>query len=165
VLGAALLVGIPVVFVTGLLSYVAYVPALGHNNLIGDPGFLDFYVFSWPASPSWLYALTQGLHVTIGIALVPIVLVKLWSAMPKLFVWPPLGSVALALERASLALLVSSTLFEFAARGDGGADANARMAGRADRAGAGAPARGALAVVSSRLYQGRWRDVRVVSAR
>ena len=114
VLGAALLVGIPVVFVTGLLSYVAYEPALGRNNLIGDPGLLDFYVFSWPTSPSWLYALTQGLHVTIGIALVPIVLVKLWSAMPKLFEWPPLRSPAHALERASLALLVSSTLFQFA---------------------------------------------------
>jgi len=114
VLGAALLVGIPVVFVTGLLSYVAYEPALGRNNLIGDPGFLDFYVFSWPTSPVWLYALTQGLHVTVGIALVPIVLVKLWSAMPKLFEWPPLRSPAHALERASLALLVSSTLFQFA---------------------------------------------------
>ena len=114
VLGAALLAGIPIVFVTGLLSYAAYEPALGRNNFIGDPGFLDFYVFSWPTSPSWLYALTQGLHVTVGIALVPIVLVKLWSAMPKLFEWPPLRSPAHALERASLALLVSSTLFQFA---------------------------------------------------
>jgi len=42
VLGAALLAGIPIVFVTGLLSYAAYEPALGRNNLIGDPGFLDF---------------------------------------------------------------------------------------------------------------------------
>jgi len=114
VLGAVLLAGIPVVAVTGLLSYAAYEPSLGRNNLIGDPGLLDFYVFSWPTSPSWLYALTQGLHVTIGIALVPIVLVKLWSAMPKLFEWPPLRSPAHALERASLALLVSSTLFQFA---------------------------------------------------
>lgn len=88
VLGAALLVGIPVVAVTGLLSYAAYEPRLGDNNLIGDPGLLDFYVLSWPTSPSWLYALTQGLHVTVGIALVPIVLVKLWSAMPRLFQWP-----------------------------------------------------------------------------
>ena len=114
VLGAALLVGIPIVFVTGLLSYVAYEPALGRNSLIGDPGVLDFYVFSWPTSPSWLYGLTQGLHVTVGIALVPIVLVKLWSAMPKLFEWPPVRSPAHGLERASLALLVSSTLFQFA---------------------------------------------------
>jgi len=114
VLGAALLAGAPVVVVTGLLSYAAYEPALGANNLIGDPGLLDFYVFSWPTNPGWLYAVTQGLHVTIGIALVPIVLVKLWSAMPKLFEWPPLRSPAHALERVSLALLVSSTLFQFA---------------------------------------------------
>jgi hypothetical protein len=45
---------------------------------------------------------------------VPVVLVKLWSAMPKLFEWPPVRSPAHALERASLALLVSSTLFQFA---------------------------------------------------
>ncbi len=114
VLGAALLAGIPVVAVTGLLSYAAYSPALGRNNLIGDPGLLDAYVFAWPTSPSWLYALTQGLHVTVGIALVPIVLTKLWSAMPRLFEWPPLRSPAHALERASLALLVGSTLFQFA---------------------------------------------------
>jgi hypothetical protein len=114
VLGAALLAGIPVVAVTGLLSYAAYEPSLGHNNLIGNPGLLDFYVFAWPTSPSWLYALTQGLHVTVGIALVPIVLVKLWSAMPQLFEWPPLRSPAHALERASLALLVSSALFQLA---------------------------------------------------
>jgi DMSO/TMAO reductase YedYZ molybdopterin-dependent catalytic subunit len=114
VLGAVLLAGVPVVAVTGLLSYVAYEPSLGGNNLIGDPGLLDFYVFSWPTSPGWLYALTQGLHVTVGIALVPIVLVKLWSAMPKLFEWPPLRSPARLLERVSLALLVSSTLFQFA---------------------------------------------------
>ncbi len=113
-LGAALLAGIPVVAVTGLLSYAAYEPALEANNLIGEPGPLDFYVFSWPTNPGWLYAVTQGLHVTVGIALVPIVLVKLWSAMPKLFEWPPLRSPAHALERVSLALLVSSTLFQFA---------------------------------------------------
>ncbi len=114
VLGAVLLAGIPIVAVTGFLSYAAYVPALGANNLVGDPGLLDAYVFSWPTSPVWLYALTQGLHVTVGIALVPLVLVKLWSAMPALFEWPPVRSPAHALERASLALLVGATLFQFA---------------------------------------------------
>ena len=42
VLGAALLAGIPIVVLTGLLSYVAYEPGDGRNNLIGDPGLLDF---------------------------------------------------------------------------------------------------------------------------
>ena len=41
--------------------------------------------FDWPASPSWLYRLTQGLHVGLGLVLVPVVLAKLWSVAPKLF--------------------------------------------------------------------------------
>jgi DMSO/TMAO reductase YedYZ molybdopterin-dependent catalytic subunit len=114
VLGTVLLVGIPIVAITGFVSYAAYSPGLGRNNLIGDPGILDFYVFGWPTSPSWLYALTQGLHVTVGIALVPVLLAKLWSVMPTLFEWPPARSPAHALERASLALLVGGGVFEFA---------------------------------------------------
>jgi DMSO/TMAO reductase YedYZ molybdopterin-dependent catalytic subunit len=115
VLGSALLVAIPVVAVTGLLSYVAYSPQLGDNGRFwGDPGVLDAFVFTWPTTPSWLYAATQGLHVTIGIAAVPIVLAKLWAVIPKLFEWPPLRSPAHALERVSLALLVGGVLFEFA---------------------------------------------------
>ncbi len=114
VLGAALLAGLPVVVITGFLSYAAYDPSLGRNNLIGDPGLLDFYLFAWPTSPSWLYAATQGLHVTIGIALVPIVLAKLWSVIPKLFAWPPVRSPLHALERLSLAFLVGGILFQLA---------------------------------------------------
>src|SRR6202008_4801394 len=79
---------------------------------IGGP--LDFYLFGWPTSPTWLYALTQGLHVTIGLALFPVVLAKLWSVIPRLFEWPPVRSPAHALERLSLALLVGGALFEFA---------------------------------------------------
>ena len=115
VLGSALLVAIPIVSITGLLSYVAYSPQLGDNGRFwGDPGLLDAFVFTWPTSPSWLYAATQGLHVTIGIATVPIVLAKLWAVIPKLFEWPPLRSPAHALERLSLTLLVGGVLFEFA---------------------------------------------------
>ena len=115
VLGAALLVAISIVSITGLLSYVAYSPQLGDNGRFwGDPGLLGAFVFTWPTSPSWLYAATQGLHVTIGIATVPIVLAKLWAVIPKLFEWPPLRSPAHALERVSLALLVGGVLFEFA---------------------------------------------------
>jgi DMSO/TMAO reductase YedYZ molybdopterin-dependent catalytic subunit len=113
VLGAALLVGIALVAVTGLLSHVAYRPDLGRNNLVGDPGIFDFFLFDWPTHPSWLYALTQGIHVTVGIALVPILLAKLWSVIPKLFEWPPVRSPAHALERLSLAFLVGGVLFEF----------------------------------------------------
>ena len=38
VFGAALLVGIPIMFVTGLVSYAAYNPRLGHNDTDAAPG-------------------------------------------------------------------------------------------------------------------------------
>jgi DMSO/TMAO reductase YedYZ molybdopterin-dependent catalytic subunit len=113
-LGSALLPLVLVCAVTGFLSQAAYNPGLGDNSLLpgGGLGF-DLYSFSWPTSPSWIYALTQGLHVTCGLAATPLLLAKLWSVMPKLFEWPPLRSVAHALERASLALLVGGAVFVF----------------------------------------------------
>ena len=62
--------------------------------------------------PSWLYRLTQGLHVGLGLVLIPVVLAKLWSVVPRLFAWPPARSVAQVLERLSLLLLVGGILFE-----------------------------------------------------
>ncbi len=113
-LSLALLVAIPMIAITGFLSNAIYYPRLG-SNAIGRPlGPLDFYLLPFPTHPSWLYALTQGLHVTIGLAAFPIVLAKLWSVIPKLFEWPPVHSPAQALERLSLALLVGGALFEFA---------------------------------------------------
>ncbi|WSD81622.1 molybdopterin-dependent oxidoreductase [Streptomyces sp. NBC_01558] len=114
VLGAVLLVGITLMFVTGLLSYAAYNPDLGGNDKTPDRGWLGFYLFSWPTHPYWLYRLTQGVHVTLGITLIPVLLAKLWSVIPKLFSWPPVKSVSHALERLSLLLLVGGVLFEFA---------------------------------------------------
>ncbi|HSH62106.1 MAG TPA: molybdopterin-dependent oxidoreductase [Acidimicrobiales bacterium] len=113
VFGAVLLVGIPLMILTGLLSYAAYNPRLSPNDLTPGRGLLGFYLFDWPTRPVWLYRLNQGLHVTVGIALVPILLAKLWSVIPKLFDWPPVRSVAMALERITIALLVGSVLFEF----------------------------------------------------
>ncbi|WNI29096.1 molybdopterin-dependent oxidoreductase [Streptomyces sp. ITFR-6] len=114
VLGAVLLVGITLMFVTGLLSYAAYNPGLGANDKTPDRGWLGFYLFSWPTHPHWLYRLTQGVHVTLGIVLIPVLLAKLWSVVPKLFAWPPVRSAGHALERLSLLLLVGGVLFEFA---------------------------------------------------
>lgn len=114
VLGAVLLMGITLMFVTGLLSYAAYNPDLGGNDKTPDRGWLGFYLFSWPTHPYWLYRLTQGVHVTLGIVLIPVLLAKLWSVIPKLFSWPPVKSVSHALERVSLLLLVGGVLFEFA---------------------------------------------------
>ncbi|HEY0938240.1 MAG TPA: molybdopterin-dependent oxidoreductase [Trebonia sp.] len=115
VLGSALLVSIPVMFVTGLLSYAAYNPDLNPvNDETPGKGLLGFYLFSWPTHPIWLYRLNQGVHVTLGLVLVPILLFKLWSVLPKLFEWPPLRSPAHALERLSLFALVGGAVFEFA---------------------------------------------------
>ena len=102
-------------FATGLLSYAAYNPDLSPvNDLTPGKGPLGFYLFSWPTHPIWLYRLNQGVHVTLGLVLVPILLFKLWSVLPKLFEWPPLRSPAHALERLSLFLLVGGAVFEFA---------------------------------------------------
>jgi len=112
--GALLLVAIPVIVITGFLSNAAYNPQLGGNSVGRTLGPLDFYLFSWPTRPVWLYAATQGTHVTLGLATIPILLSKLWSVIPRLFEWPPVRSPAHALERLSLALLVGGALFEFA---------------------------------------------------
>ena len=109
VLGVVLLACLPVVLVTGLLDYVAYGP---HQGIPGDVGLLHLPLFDWPTRPAWLFRLTQGLHVGLGLVLVPVVLAKLWSVIPKLFTWPPVSSPAHALERLTLLLLVGSTLFE-----------------------------------------------------
>ena len=85
VFGLLLLASIPVVFATGLLSYAAYNPDLSRvNDETPGKGLLGFYLFSWPTHPVWLYRLNQGVHVTLGLVLVPILLFKLWSVLPKL---------------------------------------------------------------------------------
>jgi DMSO/TMAO reductase YedYZ molybdopterin-dependent catalytic subunit len=113
VLGTLLLVLLPLVAVTGFLSHAAYQPDLGRNALV-DPD-LPFTTFSdWPTGPSWLYALTQGIHVNAGLVAVPVLLAKLWSVIPRLFAWPPAATPAQALERAAAGLLVASTIFLFA---------------------------------------------------
>ena len=111
VFGLVLLIGLPIVIVTGLLSYIAYAPRFG-QAIPGDVGWLRLPDFAWPTRPSWLYRLTQGLHVGLGLVLIPVVLAKLWSVIPRLFVWPPARSVAQVLERLSLLLLVGGVLFE-----------------------------------------------------
>jgi DMSO/TMAO reductase YedYZ molybdopterin-dependent catalytic subunit len=96
VLGIALGVAFAVCFVTGLLSHLIQYP----------PRW-----FLWPSRPAGLYRITQGIHVATGIASVPLLLAKLWSVYPRLWRWPPLESVAQALERLSLVPLVGGSLF------------------------------------------------------
>ncbi|TFV89542.1 molybdopterin-dependent oxidoreductase [Blastococcus sp. CT_GayMR16] len=82
-----------VCFVTGLISHLIQNP----------PGW-----FSWPASPTWLYRFTQGLHVATGLAAIPLFLIKLWTVYPKLFEWPPAGSVSRVVSRLSILVLVGA---------------------------------------------------------
>ena len=86
-------------FLTGLISHYAQNP--------GHP-------IPFPTSPSWGYRVTQGLHVITGTASVPLLLVKLWSVFPLLFIRPPKGARALAvegLERVSIGVLVAAAIF------------------------------------------------------
>jgi DMSO/TMAO reductase YedYZ molybdopterin-dependent catalytic subunit len=84
-------------FVTGLISHYQYHP---------------WHWLPIPALPSWGYRLTQGTHVITGIALLPLLLVKLWAVYPRLFEWPPVRSLLHGLERLSVAVLVSSAIVE-----------------------------------------------------
>src|ERR1044072_7300286 len=112
-LGSVLLLLVAIVAVTGFLSHAAYMPDLPGNAIVPAVRALPL-TFDWPTSPSWLYALTQGLHTNVGLVAIPFLLAKLWSVIPRLFVWPPVRSPAHAIERLSIALLVSSTIFQFA---------------------------------------------------
>jgi DMSO/TMAO reductase YedYZ molybdopterin-dependent catalytic subunit len=112
-LGLLLLCGVALVALTGFLSHAAYEPGLGQNGIVDPSRDLPLGI-GWPTAPAWLFGVTQGVHVNVGLATVPLLLAKLWSVIPKLFAWPPVASAAQAVERASIALLVSSAVFEFA---------------------------------------------------
>ncbi|HZA05329.1 MAG TPA: molybdopterin-dependent oxidoreductase [Propionibacteriaceae bacterium] len=96
-LGLAVGIAFGLCFLTGLLSYYQYSP------------------WSWlptPTGPEWGYRLTQGIHVTTGIASIPLIVVKLWSVYPDAFRWPPFPSAKRTIERISLALLVAASLVQ-----------------------------------------------------
>ncbi|MGH9076271.1 MAG: molybdopterin-dependent oxidoreductase [Acidimicrobiales bacterium] len=114
VLGSVLLVGIPVELVTGLVSYAAYDPRLAGNDQTPLHGLFGAYLFGWITDPSWIYRVSQGTHVILGLVLVPVVAAKLWSVIPRLFTWPPAATVAKVAERISLLLLVGGIVFEMA---------------------------------------------------
>jgi DMSO/TMAO reductase YedYZ molybdopterin-dependent catalytic subunit len=112
-LGTLLLPLIAVVAVTGLISDGAYHPQLGLNSPFDRHGAFDVAIHLPASSPAWLYAVNQGLHITVGLVAIPLLLAKLWSVIPRLFVWPPARGPLHLVERASLLLLVGGSLFEF----------------------------------------------------
>jgi len=100
--GLWLAVCFTICFATGLVSHYA--------QNVSQP-------IPFPTSPSWGYRVTQGLHVITGTAAVPLLLVKLWTVYPRLFVRPPKGARKLlveVLERGSIAVLVAGAIFQLA---------------------------------------------------
>ncbi len=99
VLGRVLAVMFAICFLTGVYSH-----------LLQDPAdWLPLF-----PRPIWLYQVTQGTHVIVGLASIPVLLGKLWSVFPRLFTWPTIIGIGSLLERASIAILVSSALLEVA---------------------------------------------------
>jgi hypothetical protein len=110
-LSLGLLVLFSLEILTGYFSYVAYQPQLPGNSVTGGGPDEVLFSWKWPTSPAWLYGLNQTVHVLAGLAAMPILAAKLWAVMPKFYKWPPVRSPADALERASYALIIGSSLF------------------------------------------------------
>lgn len=97
--------------VIGRLLAVAFLLCFGtglYSHFIQEP--LSWMTF--PTRPIWLYQVSQGIHITAGIACFPLILAKLYTVFPGLFQSPPVRSVAHAVERASIALFVAASLVE-----------------------------------------------------
>ncbi len=113
-LSLLLLIVIPIVFITGLIDFIAWNPDLGGtNNRTPEMGLLGFLQgIEWPTRPIWLYRLTEGIHIVLGLALLPLVMAKLWTTIPSLYKWPPANSLGHALERLSLLFLIGGIFFQ-----------------------------------------------------
>jgi DMSO/TMAO reductase YedYZ molybdopterin-dependent catalytic subunit len=97
VLGRLLGGAFVICFATGLYSHLLQDP----------PSWMTF-----PTRPSWLYQVSQGLHITAGIACFPLLFGKLYAVLPELFQRPPLRSFGHFVERASIALFVGAALVQ-----------------------------------------------------
>jgi hypothetical protein len=62
--------------------------------------------------PAQLYQVTQGIHITAGIACFPLILGKLYTIYPQLFQTPAVKGPLHLLERASIALFVGASLVQ-----------------------------------------------------
>ncbi len=97
--------------VLGRLLAAAFLVCFGtglYSHFLQEP--LPWMVF--PTRPLWLYQVTQGAHITAGIACFPLIAAKLYAVFPELFQRPPIRSFPHLLERASIALFVASSLVQ-----------------------------------------------------
>ena len=97
VLGRLLGVAFLVCFATGVYSYFLQQP-------------LPWMRF--PTRPAQLYQFTQGVHITAGIAIIPLLLAKLNTVMPALVQTPPVRGPLHLLERLSIAVFVASAIVQ-----------------------------------------------------
>ncbi len=97
-LGVWLGIAFGVCFLTGLISHF-----LQHQ---------PHWATAFPSRPVSFYRVTQGLHVATGLASIPLLLAKLWTVYPKLWSWPPARTLAHAVERGSLFILVAGAAFQ-----------------------------------------------------
>ena len=97
VLGRLLGLAFVVCLLTGLYSHFLQEPAAW---------------MTFPTRPVWLYQFTQGVHITAGIACIPLLLGKLHAVFPQLFQSPPVRRPVDVLERASIALFVATSILQ-----------------------------------------------------
>jgi len=97
VLGRLLGIAFLVCFATGVFSHLLQEPLPGMR---------------FPTRPVRIYQFTQGLHITAGIAIIPLLLAKLDAVMPALAQTPPVRGVLHLLERLSIAVFVSAALVQ-----------------------------------------------------
>ncbi|MBA2497434.1 MAG: molybdopterin-dependent oxidoreductase [Acidimicrobiia bacterium] len=96
ILGIALAVAFTACFTTGVLSHLIQYP----------PSW-----FAWPSRPAGFYRVTQGVHVTTGLATIPLLLAKLWVVYPHFTSLPPVRSVGHFFARLALLPLVGGAIF------------------------------------------------------
>jgi DMSO/TMAO reductase YedYZ molybdopterin-dependent catalytic subunit len=97
--------------VLGRLLGAAFLICFGtglYSHFLQDPApWMQF-----ATRPLWLYQVSQGIHITAGIACFPLLFGKLYAIFPELFQTPPLRGPVHFIERASIALFVAASLVQ-----------------------------------------------------
>ena len=97
--------------VIGRLLAIAFLLCFGtglFSHFLQDP--LPWMVFA--TRPVFLYQVTQGIHITAGILCFPLLFAKLYIVFPELFQTPAVRSFPHFLERASIAVFVSTSIVQ-----------------------------------------------------